>query len=43
MAVGTGLYFLAIFTTVFSTLVLVLLGPISRRLEHRAQERDEHE
>jgi putative Mg2+ transporter-C (MgtC) family protein len=43
MAVGTGLLFLAIFTTVFSTLVLVLLGPVSRRLEQRAQERDEEE
>ncbi len=43
MAVGTGLLFLAIFTTVFSTLVLVLLGPVSRRLEQRAQERDEED
>ena len=43
MAVGTGLLFLAIFTTVFSTLVLILLGPISRSLEQRAQERDEEE
>jgi putative Mg2+ transporter-C (MgtC) family protein len=41
MAVGTGLFFLAIFTTAFSTLLLVLLGPVSRRLEQRAQERDE--
>ena len=43
MAVGTGLLFLAIFTTLFSTLVLILLGPISRSLEQRAQERDEEE
>ena len=41
MAVGTGLYFLAIFTTTLSTLLLVLLGPISWRLERRAQNRDE--
>jgi putative Mg2+ transporter-C (MgtC) family protein len=41
MAVGTGLYFLAIFTTVFSTFVLVVLGPISRRLVQHAHERDE--
>jgi putative Mg2+ transporter-C (MgtC) family protein len=43
MAVGTGLFFLAIFTTTFSTLLLVLLGPVSRRLEQRAQQRDEVE
>ena len=37
MAVGTGLYFLAIFTTTLSTFLLVVLGPISWRLERRAQ------
>ena len=41
MAVGTGLYFLAIFTTTLSTFLLIFLGPISRRLDQRAQERDE--
>ena len=39
MAVGAGVYFLAIFTTVFSTAVLVLLHPISAWLLRRARER----
>ena len=33
MAVGTGLYFLAVFTTLVSAILLILLAPISRRLE----------
>ena len=37
MAVGTGLYFLAVFTTTLSTFLLVVLGPISWRLERRAE------
>jgi putative Mg2+ transporter-C (MgtC) family protein len=41
MAVGTGLYFMAVFTTLLATFLLVLLGPISRRLEQRARERGE--
>lgn len=40
MAAGTGLFFLAVFTTVLATFLLVLLGPVSRRLEQRARERD---
>jgi putative Mg2+ transporter-C (MgtC) family protein len=35
MAVGTRFYFLAVFTTVFTVSVLVLLHPVSRWLEHR--------
>ena len=35
MAVGTGLYFLAAFTTVFSTILVVFLAPLSHRLEQR--------
>ena len=41
MAAGTGAYFLAIFTTVLSTVVLVLLRPVSRRLETLAEEDDD--
>lgn len=33
MSVGTGLDFLAIFTTLLSALLLILLAPLSRRLE----------
>lgn len=40
MVVGTGFYFIAIFTKILSTAFLVLLAPISGRLERRAQERD---
>ena len=39
MAVGTGLYFLAVFTTVLTTTVLVLLRPISARLPGEARRR----
>lgn len=39
MAVGTGAYFLATFTTVFSTVLLVLLAPISVTLSRKAEER----
>jgi putative Mg2+ transporter-C (MgtC) family protein len=38
MAVGAEVYFLAIFTTVLSTVLLVLLAPISKRLERRGFE-----
>jgi len=38
MAVGTGLYFLATFTTVVSTILVVLLAPLSHRLEQRARD-----
>jgi putative Mg2+ transporter-C (MgtC) family protein len=41
MAVGTGLYSLAIFTTLLSIGLLVLLRPLSRRLELQAGERTE--
>lgn len=41
MAVGTGLFFLAVFTTTLATFLLVLLGPVSWRLERRARMRDE--
>ena len=40
MAAGTGLFFLAVFTTILATLLLLLLGPVSRRLEQRARERN---
>ncbi|MBC8264205.1 MAG: MgtC/SapB family protein [Anaerolineales bacterium] len=43
MAVGTGAYFVAIFTTILSTVSLILLAPISERLEQRAHEREEEE
>jgi len=39
MAVGTSFYFLAVFTTVFTVAVLVLLQPVSRWLEHRRRRR----
>jgi putative Mg2+ transporter-C (MgtC) family protein len=39
MAVGAGVYFVAIFTTILSAVLLILLAPISERLERRAQER----
>ena len=38
MAVGTGAYFIAIFTTALSTVLLALLAPVSERLEQRAEE-----
>jgi len=41
MAVGTGLLFLAVFTTLVSVGTLVLLRPLSRRLEMKAEERVE--
>jgi putative Mg2+ transporter-C (MgtC) family protein len=43
MAVGTGLYFLAIFTTLLSIGLLILLRPLSRRLELQAEERSEQD
>jgi putative Mg2+ transporter-C (MgtC) family protein len=39
MAVGIGLYFVAVFTVIFSTVLLVALAPISRRLENQAWQR----
>jgi putative Mg2+ transporter-C (MgtC) family protein len=35
MAVGVGAYFLAVFTTVISTILVILLAPVSHRLEQR--------
>lgn len=43
MAVGTGLFFLAIFTTLLSIGLLVLLRPLSRRLEQQAGELEEED
>ena len=37
MAVGAGLYFIAVFTTLLTTAVLVLLKPLSARLPGRAR------
>ena len=39
MAVGTGTYFLAVFATILSMISLILLAPVSHRLEHRAEVR----
>jgi putative Mg2+ transporter-C (MgtC) family protein len=39
MAVGAGVLFLAIFTAVLSTVLLLMLAPVSKRLERRALER----
>jgi putative Mg2+ transporter-C (MgtC) family protein len=39
MAVGTGTYFLAAFATILSMISLMLLAPVSHRLEHRAEVR----
>lgn len=36
MTVGTGFYFLAIFTTLFTVAVLLLLHPVSRWIDHGA-------
>jgi putative Mg2+ transporter-C (MgtC) family protein len=43
MAVGTGLFFLAIFTTLLSIGLLILLRPLSRRLELQAVEQVEED
>lgn len=43
MAVGTGLFFLAIFTTLLSIGLLILLRPLSRRLELQAGEQTEED
>ncbi len=37
MAAGAGVYFLAVFTTVLTTVALVILRPISASLERRAR------
>lgn len=39
MAVGTGAYFLAVFVTLLSMFSLILLAPVSQRLEQRAEAR----
>jgi putative Mg2+ transporter-C (MgtC) family protein len=39
MAVGTGAYFIAVFTTLLATILLILLAPISSHLEHGARQR----
>jgi putative Mg2+ transporter-C (MgtC) family protein len=39
MAIGTGAYFLGVFTTILTTVSLVLLSPISNQLERKARER----
>lgn len=39
MAVGVGAYFLGVFTTILTSVLLVLLAPISGRLERKARER----
>jgi putative Mg2+ transporter-C (MgtC) family protein len=41
MAVGTGLYFLAVFSTLLTVVVLVLLLPLSNWLEARAKRREQ--
>jgi putative Mg2+ transporter-C (MgtC) family protein len=41
MAVGAGIYFLAIFTALLSSLLLILLAPVSQRLEGKARNRVE--
>jgi putative Mg2+ transporter-C (MgtC) family protein len=41
MAVGTGLYFLAAVTTALSTVLVVILAPLSHRLEQRVREQGE--
>lgn len=41
MAVGTGAYFVSIFTTVVAVIVLILLSPVSNWLEYRARLRRE--
>lgn len=42
MAAGTGLYFVAIFTTIMAEVVLVVLKPISARLARRSREDRPH-
>jgi len=39
MAVGTGTYFLAVFVTILSMMSLMLLAPVSHRLERQAEAR----
>jgi putative Mg2+ transporter-C (MgtC) family protein len=41
MAAGTGLYFVAIFTTVLAVVVLTLLKPVSDRLPRRPRSDDD--
>ena len=40
MAIGTGAYFMAVSTTVLTTVLLVLLSSISARLERQARKRN---
>ncbi len=42
MAVGTNAYFLATFTTLITAGILILLHPLSSRLEERARQRKPH-
>jgi len=37
MAAGAGFYFIAIFTTIMTTVLLVVLRPVSASLERRAR------
>ena len=43
MAIGTGEYLAGIFTSIFALAVLVLLAPLSKRLETRARNQSEVE
>ena len=43
MAVGTGLYFMAVFATLLSIGLLILLRPVSRRLELQAGRQSEED
>jgi putative Mg2+ transporter-C (MgtC) family protein len=40
MAIGAGAYFVAVFATVLSTILVIFLAPVSHRLEQRAWERE---
>jgi putative Mg2+ transporter-C (MgtC) family protein len=40
MAIGAGAYFVAVFATVLSTILVILLAPVSHRLEQRAWGRE---
>jgi putative Mg2+ transporter-C (MgtC) family protein len=40
MAIGAGAYFVAIFATALSTVLVIILAPVSHRLEQRAWERE---
>jgi putative Mg2+ transporter-C (MgtC) family protein len=42
MAVGTGSYFLAVFTTLLTAAVLQLLRPVSKMVEHEGRIHKQH-